>query len=656
MEKTPDISVVIVNYNVRDALDNCLSSIYKSNTSKHKIEIYVIDNNSFDGSVKLIKEKYPDVNVIENKENLGYSKANNIALRKVLGRYVLILNPDTILEEGTFRKLIDFINEHPDTGIVTSKLIMANGKLDPACRRSFPSLMVALPRIVGLSKLFPKSKFFGKYNLSYLDEDKTHEVDSVNGAFMFMTKKVLDDVGLFDEDYFMYGEDLDLCFRVKNAGYKIYYYPEVTTIHLKGESTRKTKISYINNFYGAMSIFVKKNLGGSNLLLSFILNAGIFARSLISYIKRIILNSLIPIIDVFLIFAALVFSVKIRFNIFPQDKYLFIIIVYVILWVFLLLIFGVYRKKNKFSLRYAFNAIVAGFFINSSITYFFKEYAFSREVILTSTVISIITLLFWRTVVNVFLFFRKKNITLSKINLLVIGEKQLSQNLEDRLISKYNIFYFNELVQEQTISSLNEFIKFKGIDEVLLTDNKFSNTEILALMYSLKDKKINFKIIPSGKDLILSKLHSKIDDINLIEIEYNINNKLNIFFKRLFDIIFSLLLLLLVYPFVFIYYKFIRKDLSKHISKLLLLPNVFIGKYSFVGMPVWYDKDKDGNLGKKGLTGIVQLRYDENMSDEELDNYIIYYAKNQSLSLDFEILLKTLFSFIKYKKNLRKNK
>lgn len=654
MYNNPDISIVIVNYNVKDALDNCLSSVYKSNTSKHTLEVFVVDNNSFDGSVKLVNEKYPDVRIIVNKENLGYSKANNIALRQIGGKYVLILNPDTILEEGTFQKLIDFIKDNPETGAVTSKLIMANGKLDPACKRSFPSLGVALPRILGLSKLFPKSKIFGKYNLSYLDENKTHEVDSVNGAFMFIPKKVLDDVGLFDEDFFMYGEDLDLCFRIKKIGYKIYYYPKVTTIHLKGESTRKTKISYVNNFYGAMSIFVRKNLKGSNKLLSLILNTGILTRSLISYLKRIVINLLLPIIDIILIFSALGLSVKIRFNIYPQGKYLFIIFVYVIIWILLLSLFGIYRDKYRYSLRNTFSAIVAGFFINSSITYFFKEYAFSREVVLSSTVISLATLLMWRGMASIYIFFRSKNITLSKINLLVIGEKHLSQNLEDRLISKYNIFYFNKLVKDQTISSLQEFIKYEGINEVLMTDNTFSNKDILTLMYNLKDRKINFKIVPSGKDLILSKLHSKIDDINLIEIEYNINNKLNIFLKRLFDIILSFLMLIFVYPFIFINHKFIRKDLSRHVTKLLLLPKVFTGKYSFVGMPIWYERNSTDNLGKKGLTGIVQLRYEDNISEEELDNYIIYYAKNQSLSFDFEILLKTLFSFINYKKNLRR--
>lgn len=656
MKKPPDISIVIVNYNVKDALDNCLSSIYKSNTSNHLLEIFVIDNNSFDGSVKLVKEKYSDVNLIENKKNLGYSKANNIALKQVRGKYILILNPDTILEEGTFLKLIDFISKKPETGVVTSKLIMADGKLDPACKRSFPTLSVALPRLLGLSKMFPKCRIFSKYNLTHLNENEIHEVESVNGAFMFIPKTVLDKIGFFDEDYFMYGEDLDLCFRIKKMGYKIFYNPNVTTVHLKGESTRKSKMSYVNNFYGAMSVFVRKNLKGTNKILSLFLNAGIFIRSAISYLKRIIINSLFLIIDAVLIFAALVLSVKIRFNIFPQEKYLFIIVVYVVIWILLMFIFGAYSKKNMYSFKNIFSAVVSGFFINSSITYFFKEYAFSREVVLSSTVFSLVILFTWRGIVSILIFFRNKNITLKKINLLVIGEKQLSQNLEDRLESKYNIFYFNKLLTQPTITSLQEFIKYKDIDEVLLTDDTFSNKEILSLMYDLKDKKVNFKIVPSGKDLILSKLHSKIDDINLIEIEYNINNKMNIFLKRLFDITLSIFLLVFIYPFIFIYYKFIRKDLSKHISKLLHLPDVFIGKYSFVGMPMWYEKNNSDNFGKKGLTGIVQLRFEENISKEELENYIIYYAKNQSLSLDIEILLKTLFSFINYKKNLRKNK
>lgn len=644
-----DVSIIIVNYNVKDALDNCIASIYKSNNTNLNLEIFVVDNNSIDSSQKLVREKYPNVKLIINRENIGFSKANNIALKHATGKYILILNPDTVLEEGTFQKLIDFIQSHPNTGAVTSKLIKANGELDGACRRSFPTLKVAIPRILGLSKLFPKSKIFGKYNLTYLDENQTYEVDSICGAFMFIPKEVLDEVGLFDEDYFMYGEDIDLCYRIKKKGKKIYYYPEVTTIHLKGESTRKTKLSYVNNFYGAMAIFVKKNLKGLNILTYLLLRFGILFRSLISYTKRIIKYIGFILLDTALIFSSLIFAVYTRFSIFPKDQYLFIITVYVIIWVLLLAIFGVYSKKYKHSLKNTFSALVAGFFINSSITYFFKEYAFSRIVILISTLISLFTLLFWRAIVLINNFIKQKNILLRKINLLVVGDKELSQNMEEKLAGHYNILYFSKLSENRSISDLEEIIDLYDIHIVVFSGYTFSNREILRLMSKFRGRNVQFKFVPTDMDLIISKISSKIDDLNLIEIEYNINNKLNIFLKRLFDIILSFILLVFIYPFVYLYYKIAKDKPTKYTSKILLIPKVFIGKYSFVGMPVWYKKSDNQYLGKKGLTGIIQLKSDEDLSQEELEKYVIYYARNQSLLLDFEIILKTLFSFIRNK-------
>jgi len=328
-----DISVVIVNYNVRDLADNCISSVYTANNNEYKIEIFFVDNNSIDGSSDHIEKKYPEVKVIRNSRNIGFSKANNIALRQCKGKYILILNPDTLLEENTFSKLIKFCESHKHTGAVTSRLILGNGKLDSACKRSFPVPSVAIPRILGLSSLFPKSKLFGKYNLTYLDENKTWEVDAICGAFMFIPKAVLDDAGLFDEDYFMYGEDIDLCYRIKKCGYKIFYFPEVTTIHFKGESTRKTNLSYVNNFYGAMIIFVRKNFTGFSRLLSPVLQFGIFWRSLFSYMQRILRIFIFPISDIILLYLSLILSVRFRFGIFPNTDYLFIISVYVLIWI-----------------------------------------------------------------------------------------------------------------------------------------------------------------------------------------------------------------------------------------------------------------------------------------------------------------------------------
>ncbi len=647
VENTVDVSVVIVNYNVKDHVDNCISSIYSANNKNHKLEIFVVDNNSIDGSVKYIKEKYPDVNVIANDKNIGFSKANNIALKLAKGKYVLILNPDTLLEEGTFEKLISFCEKNEKVGAVTSKLILANGKLDSACKRSFPTLSVAIPRILGLSKLFPKSKIFGKYNLTYLDENKTYDVDSICGAFMFIPKSVLDVTGFFDEDYFMYGEDIDLCFRIKKNGFKIFYYPEVTTIHYKGESTRKTNLSYVNNFYGAMSIFIKKNFTGIPRLLSLVMQFGIYNRSFFSYLRRIFRVLIFPVIDVVILYSTLILAVRLRFNIFPNRSYLFIITVYVLIWLFLLSIFGLYSKKNRFSLKQSFNGIISGFFLNSSITYFFNQYAYSREVILTSTVLSLILMILWRGIANLVIFFRNRNIMLNKIDLLVVGERELNQDIEEKLVSKYNILFFNKIANKKTLEELEEIIRIKNIKELIFSGEYFTNQEILSLMWKFREKNLHFKIIPTGKELILSQLHSKLDDISLIEIEYNINNKLNIFLKRVFDIKVSLILLILIYPFIFLYSKALKNNLSRHTSKLLLLPKVFIGKYSMVGIPLWFEAKNNEYLGKIGLTGLIQVNQFKGLSGEEMENYCLFYAKNQSLMLDIEILLKTLFSFIK---------
>lgn len=637
----PDISIVIVNYNVKDHLDACLASIYKSN-NKYDIEIFIVDNNSIDGSTAFLKEKYPDAIYIENEKNLGFSKANNIALQQVSGKYILILNPDTILEEGTFEKLISFCEKNKDVGAISSKLIMANGKLDLACKRSFPSLGVALPRIIGLSKLFPKSKLLGKYNLTYLDENETHEVDAVCGAFMFIPKYVLDKTGFFDEEYFMYGEDLDLCFRIKKNGYKIFYYPEVKTVHLKGESTKKSGLTFVNNFYGAMNIFVSKNLGGS-LLLTLILKFGVFYFSFFSYLKRIVKFIGFPVIDILLLYLSFLISIKVRFDIFPNTSYFFIISVYISIWIILFGLFKVYSKRYSIPLAGTFNAIIAGFFINSSITYFLKQYAYSREVILFSTILSLALLIGYRGVISLYRYIISKNIIMKKINLLIVGDKELNQDVEERFLAKYNIIYFNRITNKKDTGSLGEIIKLKNINEVVFSGDYFTNHEILRIMWDFSGKNVIFKIVPTGNDLILSKLHSNINDLSLVEIEYNIKNKMNIFLKRLFDIIVSFLMIITIYPFIVLYYKAKKGNISKHTSKLLMLPGVLTGKYSLVGIPVWYEAKGKEYLGKKGLTGIIQLNHFEGINDEEMMNYNIFYAKNQNLKMDLEILLKTIF-------------
>jgi len=260
-----DLSVVIVNYNTRELLRRCLASVFASEgVSFH---VCVVDNASSDDSAAMVAREFPEVLLIPNKENLGYPAANNQGLRAMgfergkLGeaRYALLLNPDTEVPPDGFAKMLAFMDAHPEVGGAGPKLVRPDGSLDLACRRSFPSPEVSFYRMTGLSRLFPHSRRFGCYNLTYLDPDQEAEVDAVVGAFMLVRREAIAQVGLLDESFFMYGEDLDWAFRIKrDGGYKVYYYPEVTVLHVKRASSRKSPRAQIE-FWRAMEIFYRKH-------------------------------------------------------------------------------------------------------------------------------------------------------------------------------------------------------------------------------------------------------------------------------------------------------------------------------------------------------------------------------------------------------------
>lgn len=252
------ISIIIVSYNTRELLKNCINSIYMTYPKKD-LEILVVDNGSSDGSPTMVREKFGNVIFIESKENLGFAKANNIGIKKAEGEYILLLNPDTIVTKDCLEKSICYMDKHKDIGILGCKVVMPDGGLDLACRRSFPTPEVSFYRMAGLSKLFPKNRRFGQYNLTYLDENETYEVDSVVGAFMMVRREAIEQVGMLDEDYFMYGEDIDWCYRIKQSGWKVVYYHEAVIFHYKGASGGKKNPAIIREFYRAMQLFYEKH-------------------------------------------------------------------------------------------------------------------------------------------------------------------------------------------------------------------------------------------------------------------------------------------------------------------------------------------------------------------------------------------------------------
>lgn len=256
-----DLGIVIVNYNTRDRLRDCLRSLDAARNVS--LVTYVVDNSSTDGSADMVRTEFPRVDLIASQINGGYSYANNLGLRKILAlnpvpAYTLLLNADTVVPPDALAQMVQFFQAHPQVGAAGPKLVMANGKLDLACRRSFPSPEIAIYHALGLTKLFSKSKRFGRYQMTFLDEDQTAEVDSVVGAFMMMRTETLQHAGLLDETYFMYGEDLDLALRIKKHGWKIYYYPAVQVLHIKRESSKNSARAQYE-FWRAGYIFYKKH-------------------------------------------------------------------------------------------------------------------------------------------------------------------------------------------------------------------------------------------------------------------------------------------------------------------------------------------------------------------------------------------------------------
>jgi len=295
------LSVIIVNYNVKHFLEQCLCSVREAATGL-QAEVIVVDNNSSDNSLEYLQPRFPSVCFIANIENTGFARACNQGLRQSTGKYILFLNPDTIVPEDCFTKCIDFFESHPDAGALGIKMLDGSGRFLKESKRAFPSPMTSLYKLFGLSKLFPRSKTFSKYHLGHLDENENNEVDVLAGAFMMIKKEVLDKVGSFDETFFMYGEDVDLSYRIQKAGFKNYYFAGSSIIHFKGESTRKGTMNYVRMFYNAMSIFVRKHYGGSRAgVFNFLIHIAIWFRAGLSALSGFIRKIGLPVIDAGLI-------------------------------------------------------------------------------------------------------------------------------------------------------------------------------------------------------------------------------------------------------------------------------------------------------------------------------------------------------------------
>lgn len=651
-----DLSVIIVNYNVKEFLQNLLHSIEKASANLSK-EIIVVDNASDDGSVEVIREKFPYVNLIENKINVGFGKANNQGLAVAKGKYILFINPDCIVSEDTLDKMISFFGGHSDCALAGCKILNSDGTLQLACRRSFPGPWTSFTKVTGLSNLFPKSRIFARYNLTYLDENKTYEVDAVSGSFMMMRKTVYDNVGGFDEQFFMYGEDLDLCYRIQKAGHKVFYVHSTQVIHYKGESTKRSNLDETKLFYDAMHLFVKKHLS-SFPLVEIILRSAIGFRKLFAFIGKRKLSLYSAIADVLLFNISLFAAEKFYKNItewvgFDPGAYWIVYTIPVFIHVLVAFLSGVY-KKDEVSVLRNIGAMFISFLIITSATFFFKQYAFSRAVVL----ITFIFLLLGTTLYRIFLklFFKvgiKIDGTLNRRTVIIgtddeaikLAQKIKSQKSEFHsfigLIGKTHSVIGLEVAGFKVVGSIGNIKNvFSGnkINEVIFSSEEISYSDMMSIVSASKDHNVDFKIVGSDMNFVVGKGSvSMLDDIPLVEVNYNISNPTVRTLKIIFDYAISIPVLFTLYPVIILISKLTGKK-TEFRKFILSIPSVISGKCSLVGpkKPVLLESN---NLGKTGLTGLWYIDEGTFTDSEKLD---FYYVKNQNIWLDLEILGKTL--------------
>lgn len=641
------LSVVIVNYNVKYFLEQALLSVRKA-ASGMDCEIFVVDNNSVDASVEMVREKFPEVIVIANTTNYGFSYANNQAIARAKGEYILLLNPDTIVEEHTFTKVCDFMDATPDAGGLGVKMIDGKGIFLPESKRGLPTPLVAFFKMSGLSRLFPRSRLFGRYHLGFLDNDKTHPVDVLAGAFMLVRKSVFDRIGLLDETFFMYGEDIDLSYRITQAGYRNYYFPETTIIHYKGESTKKTSVNYVFVFYKAMVIFAQKHYSSSYArLFGLFINTAIYFRAFVALCTRFVFSAWAPLLDAAILFISgyllktyweeyhkLVLGGK-----YPPIYMWVNMSVYVICWLSGIYFSGGYRRNAPFK-KIALG-VVAGT-IAISVLYAFApdNFRFSRALILLGAATGILLLVGWRLVLYMI---RHRSIDYGEAalyNTVIVGDATEAERVRNLLIESHvphNLLGFVSVstgkYNEKVIGSveqLSEIVEVFRISEVIFCASDVASAEIIAWMGRLDNAKVNFKIVPPATLYIIgSNSKDTNGEFYTIEMKLALADVSNQAKKRLFDVV-TALCLLLISPLA-VWRMHHRSGFFKNIRA------VISGRYTWVGYAG--NQARDLPRCKPGI--LTPAHIISQRSRTELSEQVNFqYAKNYRVSLDLDILLK----------------
>jgi GT2 family glycosyltransferase/lipopolysaccharide/colanic/teichoic acid biosynthesis glycosyltransferase len=686
------LSVIIVNYNVKEFLEQTIISTRKA-LADIPSEIIVIDNASSDDSVTLVRTEFPEVRLHASDTNLGFARACNVGLDMARGEFLLLLNPDTIVQEDTFRKTLDYMRRHPDTGLLTCKILNPDGSLQLACRRSFPTPWVAFSRLSGLSHLLPKSKVFGRYNLTYLDPNATYEVEAISGSFMMTKREVVEQVGALDESFFMYGEDLDWCYRIGQAGWKIKYFPETQIIHFKGESSKRAPFDSLRAFYQAMQLFAQKHFRRRYTLMPYwLLWMAIWLRAGASLTSKFFEIIIVPVTDFALTFGSLSLAFWLRIGEFEKYRRAIpVLLAYSFVW-FVVLQLSASHGRLRYSLSRAAGAVIFGLFINAGLTFFFNQYAYSRAVVLIGTCLILVILPGWRLLLRLLAatrLIRLRGLSgqpLRGRNTIIVGDPETSARIIKKFDNQAEPGYrvigivsaeapgavrLNGIRILGSPRDLDRIISQYGVEEVILSTKELGYDEILGIISRSEHSKVSFKLVPGNMDVVIGKATiDRIDDFPLLEINDKLHHARYRFSKRLFDQALALLALTLLMP-LFLFKRHSKKFKAKkrtiyglknrpielwefdgqesRFNRLPWLFSILKGDLSFVGpevMDIGGDSkpaERQNEFLRPGLTGFVQISRQKDMTLEEKKKYHLYYMKNYSPLLDLEILFKAWF-------------
>ena len=694
MHRRTDISVILVSYNVKQYLQQALDSIFKA-LSGLSHEVFVVDNGSGDASAAMVRHRFSRVRLIENTENVGFAKANNQALVLAKGRAVCLINPDTLVREDTFKVCLNYLDAHPDVGAVGCMILNPDGSLQPSCRRSFPTPWVAFTKVFGLSRLFPKSRLFGRYNLTYLDPGRTSEVEALSGSFMVVRKEAMDQAGILDEAFFMYGEDLDWCTRIREKGWKIVYHPATRIVHYKGRSTQEASFDNLRLFYGAMGLFVRKHFKrGWSFLPRWFLMAGIGLRGMVSFVSRLLRRLTVPIVDLVLMQASLVLALLIRFGglDYYGPRYGPVDAAYSLVWLACLFLLGLY-EKGCYSAFKAALAVGIGLILNTSLTFFFPRYAFSRQVVLMAGCFDVLFLSGWRLGIRFFSRMRRFPFlgTVGRIlvrrRAAVVGTGKASRRVAERLIREigagYDLVGFIASDEKElnraggqpapvlgSLRDLARICRAHNVRSVIFPSDSVDYGRILHAVAESKALGVEFKMVPRDVDVLVGKTNiDSLEAMPLVDLDYRFYYGPNRFLKRGTDVLVPLFLSPLIlaahvwlglvqsvrFERIWIQDGFggrtsIRRltrkgePLAGAAVRLVLLWEVLLGRISLVGDEIVIPNRQADGIGiKPGLTGLVQVNADRHLSKEDKVTYRMFYLRNYSPLLDVEIVLRALF-------------